>query len=179
MQYVPVSADADLGVSPEDQLHGVGEIELEVEVTRLAVPVLADRPEGVLDLAGEPAGRAEDVPEQGEQAHMGTVQARGHDLVGVEAQAAGQGQRPDPRHLRGRGVGQEIAQTLHNRGVEAATGPGHPGGRRGAVAGIRVARPAPRRDRPRRRHPAGRTGPRRCDGTRGRSPAPPTGACTM
>ena len=92
---------ADLGMHAEDQLDRVGEVELEIEVAGLAVSMLGDRAERVGDLARDPADRAEQVPVQLEQALARAVQAGGDDLIGVEPESLGQGERPDAGNLLG------------------------------------------------------------------------------
>ena len=84
----------------EDQFDRAGEIERVVEVAGRAMAVIANRPERVLDLARDPADRTEQVPEQHEQALTRTVKAGRDDLIRVQAQSLGQGQRPDPGDLR-------------------------------------------------------------------------------
>ncbi len=54
-----------------------------------------------------------------EQALARTVQAGGDDLVGIEAPALGQGERPDAGDLLGRAEGQMLAQPVDDHGVNA------------------------------------------------------------
>ena len=146
---MPGVGRTDLGVGAEDQLDRVGEIEREIELAGVATAVLADRLQGVADLAREAARRAKDVPEQDEQALTRGVEAGVQDGVGFEPPAPRQGQRPEPGELLDRPAGQKVAQPFDGVRLDA-------GRRRGRRAGGRAARARGRKAR----RPA-RTGRRR------------------
>jgi hypothetical protein len=57
---------AEFRVDAKNHLDRVGEVELKIEVTCLAVTVLAEGAEGVLHLGGYSADRTEEVPQENE-----------------------------------------------------------------------------------------------------------------
>ncbi len=100
----------------KDQLDGAGEIERVVEVAGRAMPVIADCPERVLDLARDPADGAEQVPEQDKQPFVRAMKAGRDELVRVKAKALSQRQGSDPGDFRIRSLAQEFAQPIgHSR----------------------------------------------------------------
>ncbi len=77
-----------------------------------------------MNLGGNAAEGAEDVPEQDKQAFTGAVEAGGDDLVGVEAEASGEGEGSDAGDV-GRGCGcEEGAEALDDGGVDAVADEG-------------------------------------------------------
>src|SRR5258708_3932042 len=58
---------SSLRMSPEDHLHGVGEVELEIEVAGLAPAVAAEQTQRLLHLARDATKRTQNVPKQNEQ----------------------------------------------------------------------------------------------------------------
>ncbi len=110
---------ANLGMDAKDQFDRVGKVELEIEVTGLAVGVLGNLPECIRDLCGNPADRAEQVPVQLEQALSCAVQTCGDDLVGIKPEPLGQGKRPDASDLLGRAGGKVVGQVVDNHTIHA------------------------------------------------------------
>ena len=110
---------ANLGMHPKDQLDRVGKVELEIEVAGLAVGMLGDLAERVRHLRRNAADRAQQVPVQLEQALAGAMQARGDDLIGIEPESLGQGQRPDAGDLLGRSGGQVLGKPIDDCRIDA------------------------------------------------------------
>ena len=96
---------ADLGMDTEDQLDGAGEVERVVQVAGRAMAVIANRPERVHDLAGDPADRAEQVPEQHEQPLLRALAGRPWRPGRVRAPTARRGPGAGSARPRGRGPG--------------------------------------------------------------------------
>ena len=139
---------ADLGVDAEDQLDRAGEIERVVEVAGRAMAVIADGPERVLDLARDPADRAEQVPEQHEQPLARAVQAGGDERIGIEPPGGWARARGRIRATSGSGArGQELAQPLDDGRVDRRASPACRALDPAGPSGLIEPSPAPRRDR--------------------------------
>ena len=86
----------------------------------LAVRVIGNLTERVRHPCGNPADRAKQIPVQLEQALPGAVKTRSDNLVGIEPEALGEGQRPDAGKLLGRSGDQVLEESVDNLRINAA-----------------------------------------------------------
>ena len=114
---------ANLRMDSKDQLDRAGEIERVVEVAGRAMPVIADCPERVLDLARDPADGAEQVPEQDKQPFARAMKTGRDELIRVKAKPLGQRQGSDPGDFRIRSLAQEFAQPIGHARFDVALEP--------------------------------------------------------
>src|SRR4051794_32642877 len=79
---------ADVGMGPEDHLDRIGEVEIVVDVARLAMAVLLQSAQSVFHLGRDPAEWAEQVPLQEKQPLTSAVKARPNHGIARSAKPA-------------------------------------------------------------------------------------------